>query len=378
VRLLRPTAWLVVLAVAALSLTGCDLFGTNSDDERRVTTDVVIANSGDFNAQDGTLTLYSPTDSTATLEDVNVAFINSLALHNDRLFVIDNTKADNAGRITTFDTAELGPIDQISNPRPPRYMAFPAENKAYVSNLSRFDDNFNAQPSTVSVIDLEANSVTKRVDVGASPRGIGIVDGKAFVANAADGTLSVLDTDSDAATGTLSLNGCARPKSVFVDGEGEVAVVCQGRGEPAAEVLFLDPDTEEIVERVELGVSVGSVNATQSAYYSAEAEELYAISGNAAFGGEGTGEIFRVNTDANALDATLSVPENDGLVGISAVGYDAVTQDLYVTRPPVADDGGPLVRANGTALVLDRDGAVVTRFSTGNAPAHIVFLRETQ
>lgn len=376
-RLPRPTTWIVFLTVATLSLTGCDLFGTNSDDERRVTTDVVIANSGDFKAQDGTLTLYSPTDSTATLKDINVAFINSLALQNDRLFVVDNTQSDNAGRITTFDADELGAIDQISNPRPPRYIAFPAENKAYVSNLSRFDENFNPQPSTVSVVDLEANSVTTRIDVGRSPRGLGIAEGKAFVANAADGTLSVLDTGSDTATGTLSLDGCARPKSVFVDGEGEVVVVCQGRGEPSAEVLFLDPENEEIRARVELGVSVGSVNATQSAYYSKGAEELYAISGNAAFG-EGTGEIFRVDTDANALDATLSVPENDGLVGISAVGYDDVTQDLYVTRPPVNDTGGPLVQADGTALVLDREGDVVTRFSTGNAPAHIVFLRETQ
>ncbi len=341
-----------------------------------VETTVVVANSGNFSAQDGSLTLYSPTDSTATLKDIGVAFINSLAQHNGRLFVVDNTASDNAGRVTTFDTDQLEPIDQISNPRPPLYIAFPSENKGYVTN-QRFGENFNAQPSTVSVVDLVDNSVTKQVDVGRSPQGMGVAGGKAFVANAADGTLSVLDTEADAVTSTLSLEGCPSPKSVFVDGEDEVAVVCQGNADRSSEVLFLDPSAEQVVSRVGLGAPVGSANATQSAYYSEEAEELYTVSGSEAFGG-GTGEIFRIDTNANTLDATLEVPQDDGLIGISAVGYDDVTQDLYVTRLPVGAGGSPLFSANGTALVLDRQGNEVTRFETGNAPGHITFLDDRQ
>jgi hypothetical protein len=367
--------WIALLIVAPLLLTGCDLFGSN-DDERSVTTDVVIANSGNFSAQDGSLTLYSPPDSTATLRDIDVAFINSLTLYNDRLFVVDNTQADNAGRITTFDPDQLEPIDQISNPRPPRYIAFPSEDKAYVTNLSRFDDNFDPLPSTVSVVDLADNTVTERVDVGRSPQDLGVAAGKAFVANAEDGTLSVLDASADTVRGTLAPPNCVSPKNVFVDAESEVAVVCRGGNEQSSTVLFMDPITEEVVDRVDLGAPIGSANATQSAFYSEAAEELYAISGSQSFG-DGTGEIFRVNTDANALDATFEVPQNDGLTGISAVGYDFVNQDLYVTRLPVNDSGGPLYSANGTALVLDRQGTVVTRFETGNAPAHVAFLRDT-
>jgi Uncharacterized conserved protein len=252
-RAARSATWVACLAAIALLITGCDLFGSN-DDDRRVTTDVVIANSGNFSAQDGSLTLYSPSDSTATLNDIDVAFINSLALHNNRLFVVDNTQSDNAGRITTFDTDQLGPIGQISDlQRPPRRIAFPTENKGYVTNLSFFDENFDPDTSTVSVVDLDDNSIPKRVDVGRSPEGIGVVAGKAFVANSADGTLSVLDTESDVVTNTRSLDGCPNPKSVFVDGENEVIVVCQGGGDQPSEVLFLDPDTETVADRVELG-----------------------------------------------------------------------------------------------------------------------------
>nr|WP_272592146.1 carboxypeptidase regulatory-like domain-containing protein [Salinibacter ruber] len=345
-----------------------------------VQTTPVIANSGNFSAQDGSLTLYNPTDSTATLKDINVAFINSLAQHNGRLFVVDNTASDNAGRVTTFDTDRLEPIDQISNPRPPRYVAFPGDDKGYITN-QRFDENFEPQPSTVSVVDLVDNSVTKQVDVGRSPQGMGVAGGKVFVANAADGTLSVLDADADTVNTTLSLPDCASPKSVFVDDENEVAVVCQGGGEQASEVLFLSPIEETIKDRVELGAPIGSANGSQSAYYSEGAEELYAISGVETFGGPplgGTGEIFRVDTDTNVLDATLEVPQDDELVNLTAVGYDAVTQDLYVTRLPVGDAGGPLFSADGTALILDRSGDEVTRFETGNAPGHITFLNDRQ
>ncbi len=370
----RSSRWLALFTLLILVLTGCDLFGTN-DDERRVTTDVVVANSGNFSAQDGSFTLYSPTDSSATLNDVNVAFINSLTLREDRLYVLDNTQSDNAGRITTFGTASLEPIDQISNPRPPRTIAFPGQDKAYVTNLSRFDDNFDPQPSTVSVVDLKSNTVTERVEVGRSPRGIGIAAGKAFVANAADATLSILDTEADTVRTTRSLD-CTRPKSVFVDAENEVVVVCQGGDEQSSEVLFLNPRSTEVVNRVALGAPIGSANATQSAYYADGAEELYAVSGGTFEGG--TGEIFRVDTDANSLSTTLQVPPSNELVGISAVGYDDVNEDLYVTRLPVNESGGPLYTANGTALVLNRNGDVVTRFETGNAPGHVAFLRDTE
>lgn len=369
--------WGLLFSLVPLVLIGCDLTGTNEETTTTVT-DVVVANSGNFTSQDGSLTLYNPSDSSATFRDLDVAFINSLTLRDDRLFVIDNTQSDNAGRITTFDTENLESVDQIENPRPPRFLAFPSGEKGYVTNLSRDDDPdpliYDPKPSTVSVVDLEANEVTKRVDVGRSPEGLAVVSGKAFVANQADGTLSVLDTGKDVVTNTIDLS-CTDPREVFVDEEKEVTVVCQG--ETSAEVLFLNSDSEEIVDRVSLDAPVGSSNGTSAAHYSEKAEELYAVSGAQAFG-NGTGEIFRVNTDANALDVSFDVPQNDGLIGISAVGYDAINQDLYVTRLPVNDSGGPLFTANGTALVLDRTGALITRFETGNSPGHITFLRDAR
>jgi YVTN family beta-propeller protein len=202
-----------------------------------------------------------------------------------------------------------------------------------------------------------------------------VTSGRAFVANSADGTLTVIDTETDAVAETVGLD-CTGPNEVFVDGEGEVAVVCEGGGDANGEVVFVEPGTLQILARVSLPAVVGSDNFTQSAYYSALAEELYAISGSAF--GTGSGDVFRVDTDGNVLDATLPVPDDPALAGLTAVGYDAINEALYVARLPVGDDGSASFTARGTAVILDRDGNQMGSFRTGIAPAHIDFLRDTR
>jgi hypothetical protein len=124
---------------------------------------------------------------------------------------------------------------------------------------------------------------------------------------------------------------------------------------------------------VSLSATVGSINATQAAFYAADVAELYAISGSTAFG-SGTGQVFRIDTEANALAATLDVPNDPSLTGLSAVGYDAVRRELTLTRLPVGAGGGPLFDADGTAVVLGRDGALVRTFSVGNSPGFVAYL----
>jgi len=367
---------LLVLCLLPLTLAGCDLFGED-DDESVVTTGTVVANSGNFSDQDGSITVFNPEDSTTTLNEApGIAFINSIALRGDRLFVVDNTQADNAGRITVLDLPGLNRVDQIENTdgSPPRSIAFASDEKAYVTNQN-LNSSFRPVPSTVSVLDLTSNSVSDSVAVGSGPEGIAITSGRAFAANSADGTLTVIDTETDAVDATVDL-GCTGPNEVFVDGEDEVVVVCEGGGATTGEVVFVDPSNLQVLDRIALDAVVGSANFTQSAAYSEIAEELYAISGGVF--GSGTGEIFRINTDGNVLDATLQVPEDPALTGMTAVGYDAIGEALYVARLPVGDDGSASFTARSTAVILDRDGNQVGSFRTGIAPAHIAFLRDTR
>jgi YVTN family beta-propeller protein len=371
----RHTALLLLTLSLVLILSGCDVFGGDEDDDTFTVTEVIVANSGLFaDQQGGSLTIYDPATQATSTADLDVAFINSLALRDGQLYVVDNTSSDNAGRITIYDAATLDPLGQIQNPVPPRDIAFVSDAKAYVTGLGPFDENFNPTPGAVSVVDLTQRTVSSTVEVGLVPEGLAIAAGKAFVANAGSGgqstTLTVIDVATDAVTGTLDV-GCDGPSEVFVDDQGEVVVVCSGRAAftgaaTNGEVLFLDPETERVTTRIPLDAGVSSANGTQAATYADEAEALFAISSD-------TGTLFRIDTDANALADRLTVPEADDLVGLTAVAYDAARDQVYVARLPVGDEPGvPDFTAAGAVVVLDADGAQVDRFTAGVAPAHII------
>ena len=371
---------IAVLLTAAVFVTGCDLV-EDDDDPTLVTNGVVVANSGVFGGDGGPLTVYDPVDATAANTPVTVGFIHSITIQDDQLYVVDNAGTA-SGRITLYDTGTFQTVGQLQNTRAPRSIAFD-ESTAYVTNLT-FGANFTPVESTVSVFDLTqsgSDALVDSIDVGISPEGIVVTNGKAFVANSGGTTLSIIDTATDAVTTTLDL-GCVGPNEVFVDGENEVVVVCQGNGGTPAEVVFVDPSTENVRERLVLDTAAGSANGTQSAFYSDAAEELYVLESSSfpppdfAFV-PGTA-IYRINTDANAPGATLQVPDDPALTGMTAIAYDAVNEALHVARLPVNDSGGPSFSTQGETVVLNRTGALVDQYTVGVAPAHIDLLQTRQ
>ena len=75
----------------------------------------------------------------------------------------------------------------------------------------------NAAAGTVSVIDTASNAVVATVPVGAAPFGVAVhpTNGRAYVANAADNTVSVLDTATHTVLTVVSVG--AAPYGVAVD-----------------------------------------------------------------------------------------------------------------------------------------------------------------
>ena len=186
----------LLLLLSTLLITGCDLFGSEDEPGPPSLSDtrVVIGNGGVFSAQDGSLTIYSPESGTSFTDDVNVAFIHLIKEIDGRLYVVDNTVSDNAGRITVYDASTRERLGQIQNVRPPRDIVFASDTKAYVPNLSRFNPDFSAQPSTVSIVNPATEAFVDTIAVGRNPESVVLTNGRAFVANSGDGTISIIDT----------------------------------------------------------------------------------------------------------------------------------------------------------------------------------------
>mgnify|MGYP006269350013 FL=1 len=376
--MLRTHRFILLVLALALVVSGCDLT-ESSDSATRATDGVVVANSGDFSARDGSLSVYDPSDATVGLNDIEVAFIHSIAVRNDRIYVVDNASTA-SGRITIFDRETFAPIGQLQSTRAPRYVAEVSNRKLYATNIT-YDETFSLVESTVSVFNLDTGALVDSIAVGRGPEGIAVLGDRAFVANSGGTTLSVIDTASDAATATLEL-GCTAPNEVFVDGEAEIVVVCQGTRDTPAEVVFVDPRQLQIRERLVLDTPVGSANGTQAAFYSPATEELYATEASTyspvdfAFTPGTT--IYRINTDANVRDATFQIPEDPSLTAMTAIGYDATNEALHVGRLPIGPGGGPSFQARGQTVVLDRSGALLDQYTVGVTPGHIDLLQSSQ
>ena len=366
----------LLFVLSTLLFAGCDLFG--SDDENGPPslsdTRVVVGNGGVFSAQDGSLTIYSPEDRVSFTEDINVAFIHVIKEIDGRLYVVDNTISDNAGRITVYDASTLEQLGQIQNVRPPRDIAFVSETKAYVPNLSRFNADFSAQPSTVSIVNPSTEAFVDTIDVGRNPEGIVVTQGRAFVANSGGQTLSVIDTETDTVEETVDV--CVSPNEVFLDGDGEVVIVCEST---PAEVVFFNAETLQVNDRIDLPGAAGSVNGSQSAFYSELAEALFVINGST-FDNEAD-SYYEIDTATNGFVRERDLPASDRFVGISAVAYDDVSQSLYLARLPVNENGGADFGSAGATFVLNQGDAgdtVTDTIDVGISPSHIEIIRDAE
>ena len=369
----HPSLFVSALLLASVTLLpGCDLFGSDetSDAPSLSDTQIAVGNGGNFSAQDGSLTIYSPAEDTSFRDDIDVAFLHLIKVIDDRLYVVENTLADNAGRITAFEADDRTRIGQIQNVRPPRDIAVVSDEKAYVTNLT-LDENFQPVASTVSIVNPGTFAFIDTLAVGRNPEGIEVVNGRAFVANSADRTVSVIDTGTDTIEESVDL--CTGPNAIFVDGDGELAIVCQGS---TPEVVFMNPETLAVNDRVALDGSVSSANGTQAAYYSAGAEKLFIINGSAF--DQTADSYYEVDTATNTFTGETELPASDRFIGITAVAYDNVAQELYLTRLPVNANGGADYNSAGAAFVLDRDGVPVDTFEVGAASSHIEVIRDAE
>jgi YVTN family beta-propeller protein len=181
---------------------------------------------------------------------------NQVLYYDGKLFVVNS--GSNNVQVRSADTyALLGTIDIGANNNPMN-IAIVSAQKGYVTC---------SQSNTVKVVNLSTYTVTSTINAGVGTTGIIIASGKAYATNTAfnvsnftygQGTVTVINTTTDAVVTTLNVE--TNPQAAAVATDGKVHVVCTGDyGAAPGKVVVIDPATDAIVRTITVGGAPGNI-----------------------------------------------------------------------------------------------------------------------
>jgi len=283
-------------------------------------------------------------------------FPQSMAVNDENVFIVVTTQS-NAGYVevlnkTTFKTEKS--ILGLSYPREIALM----DGKAYVSNGTGADGNYNKLNSEVFPINLSTLELGAKIEVGAGPEKMLISNGKLYVANSGgwsndDNTITVVDTSNDQVIESIEVKSC--PKDMELDANGDIWVYCagvpswsevQGSG-PAISKIDVSAGTVtswDIPSVTSGGIKNIAINKSKNAIY-------YIADG-----------VYKMSIDADALPTEKLI--DDVFYGVDV---HSVTNELWLCQNSVYGNSG------NSIFVYDDEGKLTATHETGVVPNSSIF-----
>jgi YVTN family beta-propeller protein len=201
-------------------------------------------------------------DSTIVSDLVAVGSIpNRIRVYDDLIYVVTSGE-DNVKVIDPKEDTKILQTIGLSAGDNPWDIVFANKTKAYVTNY---------KTNTVAVIDLGTGSVTKKIDVGQSPEGLLYKDGKVYVANTgyvrwdlpySGSSISIIDVATDKVTKTISTPINAQDLAIAPN--GKLHVVCSGDYvNNSGKIAIIDISTTTLVDSILIGGAPGDIEITK-------------------------------------------------------------------------------------------------------------------
>jgi YVTN family beta-propeller protein len=188
-------------------------------------TGVFIVNEGGFQKSNASLSFYIP-DSHKVYRDIFSAannrvlgdIANDMVLYGNKGFIVVN----NSHKIEVISLETYGSIGTLYLPGSSPYkMVIANQNKGYVTNYAA---------NSVTVFNPGTLQVIKEIPVGKNPKGILLFNNRVYVCNSgdfsADSTVSVIDVTADSIVKTITVG--VGPNDLGVDEDGDIFVRCYG------------------------------------------------------------------------------------------------------------------------------------------------------
>jgi YVTN family beta-propeller protein len=285
----------------------------------------------------------------------NISTVGSVAnriyTHNNFIYVV-NSVPDG---ITVIDPNSNRVTDNISltTGSNPWDMAFVGTNRAYVTNWLA---------NSISVVNLDSGEEENTIEVGTAPEGILVVDNTAYVCNSggypnySHSTVSIIDVTTNSVTKTLDV--LTNPQDLALGPNGNIYVVCTGNyidthGKIVEINPFGDSDyTALVTDTIDIGGTPTDIIVTNTG-----------IAYLADFGDGNNGFIYAYNVITKEV---LNDNKDPILVGNGAMAllYDNLADNIYVNN--FSDDA--------VQMLNSADGTVIETFLFGDGAQHMAIL----
>ena len=218
---------LLTLLLGAAVLAGCDP-EKEAGPSVPGSPGVYILSEGQFGKGDGTVSAFG-ISSKALLTDAFGTINNGAALGD---VVQDMGIAGSQGyicvnassKVEVVSVPDFRSVATIRRIPQPRYFASTSATRGYVTAWRGPYTNY--LPGKVMVLNLTTNTVIDSITVGRCPEQLTVLNGKLYVPNSYDNTVSVIDASTNTVTSTVTVGD--GPRNVVADQAGNIWALCSG------------------------------------------------------------------------------------------------------------------------------------------------------
>ncbi|GAB3040893.1 YncE family protein [Spirosoma pulveris] len=329
----------ILLGLLALSLWNCK---TSDPEPTPFESGVLILNQGNFSQNNGTISFLPRTGTTVATSifqtaNPSMSISGSLQGYTDvngkGLILVDNSTAgqDKVEIVEsgTFKSRATLKTPDIENPR---QVISAGPNKAYISCWDVSGD-FNAgtfykDPGYIAVVDLNTNTVVKKIPAVKGVEKMVVTGTEAFVGSGSytgSKTLLIIDTNTD--TEKQRIDFGSTPEPLAVDANGKLWI------QAGNELVQMDPASRIVAKRIMFSTAPGSVviSADKKAFY-------YTLSGR----------TYRLPIEATSASGSQIIARS-----FSALGIDPQTKRIYGSVIPSYAQAGYVLRYEESGALVD-------------------------
>jgi YVTN family beta-propeller protein len=316
---------------------------------------VFVTNEGPFSNGSGTISYFDKTNSTVSNDIFQSkngyplgSIVQSMAIYNSKGYIVVN----NAGKVEIVDAGTFASVGVVSGLNSPRCFLGVNSTTGYVSEWGA--DNMTG---AVKVVNLSTNTVTSTIATGKGAENMLKVGNKVYVACGGgfgnDSVVTVIDALTNMVTGTIDVG--ANPKSLQVDANGKIWVLCAGKFaldfslEQSGSLVRINPTDNSIELDFPLTSTYSQpfhlvINAAKtSLYYTFDSK------------------VYTQSVNSSTLNTTAVISRN-----FYSLGIDAANDYIY------GGNAGNF-SANGNVLRYNASGTVVDSFAVGIIPGGFCF-----